>query len=200
MSWNANLPANSTPIRQYPTVLTDNFVAIETGDSSFQPDKINYQKQGGNPAAINNVIEVFSKNNGIGKTKLYSVEYDSAVAGNSVVRQISTVISGTTALPAFVGATNTVDLIDFSGTPSSFGNIYVFKSAVGSTSRAASFYWWNGTAVIVDQCARWSGGAQIMDGGSLLTMQASGTKITITYDNNAGLTVSWYYNSIAPEA
>lgn len=51
MAWNAALPANNTKIRNTPTILTDNFAAIEQGDLSLAHWQVNFTDRDNVPGA-----------------------------------------------------------------------------------------------------------------------------------------------------
>ncbi|MDX1532802.1 MAG: hypothetical protein R3230_01195 [Nitrosopumilaceae archaeon] len=81
MAWDKTLPSNTTKIRNYPTVLTDNFKAIEEGDSSLQLWKGNLIQRNAipsapavDPAKITNVMQLYSKQNADGNTDLYVID------------------------------------------------------------------------------------------------------------------------------
>lgn len=78
MSYDNNQPANNAQLRNAPQLIRDNFQAIQAGDSSFKPDKINFGQQGGNAAAIASTYVMFSKSDG-GNTELFGINPSSNV-------------------------------------------------------------------------------------------------------------------------
>ena len=77
MAFDKTLPANSTKLRNAPTVLTDNFAAIEEADSSFKPYAINLQDRNplavaNDPATISGSSIIYVKQDGSGNPELYS--------------------------------------------------------------------------------------------------------------------------------
>lgn len=86
MAWDKSLPNNGTKIRNYPSVLTSNFAALEEGESTLQVWKQNYIERDAipsapavDPARIDDVMQVYSKQNADGETDLYVTD-DRAVA------------------------------------------------------------------------------------------------------------------------
>lgn len=78
MAWDKTLPSNTTKIRQYPTVLTANFAAVEEGDSSLQNWKINLIQRNAipsappvTPAKIANVVQVYAKQSIFSRSELF---------------------------------------------------------------------------------------------------------------------------------
>lgn len=61
MAFSPSLPADDAKIRDFPQQMRDNFTAIDTGDTSFAPDKLNLSVQGGDPTLLNNSIILYSK-------------------------------------------------------------------------------------------------------------------------------------------
>ena len=81
MAWDRELPANNTKIRYYPTVLQDNFSAIEQGGDSLQLWKINMIQRNAipsapvvTPARVDNTMQMYSKQNADGLTDLYVLD------------------------------------------------------------------------------------------------------------------------------
>lgn len=83
MAFNNALPADTTKLRVGPSVIRDNFVAIEDGDSSFKPVKINFAVQGADPVAIADSLLAFSKDDSDGVAQLFTI------AENNDVEQLS---------------------------------------------------------------------------------------------------------------
>jgi len=81
MAWDKTLPNNTTKIRNYPTVLTANFAAVEEGQDSLQQWKANFIERNAIPSApavtptrIDDTMQVFSKQNADGETDLYVLD------------------------------------------------------------------------------------------------------------------------------
>lgn len=81
MAWDKTLPNNSTKIRNYPTVLTANFAAMEEGQSSLQQWKANFIERNAipsappvDPARIDDTMQLYSKQNADGETDLYVID------------------------------------------------------------------------------------------------------------------------------
>jgi hypothetical protein len=86
MAWDKSLPNNGTKIRNYPTVLTSNFAAVEEGGTTLQFWKQNFIERNAipsapavDPARIDDVMQVYSKQNADGETDLYVTD-DRAIA------------------------------------------------------------------------------------------------------------------------
>lgn len=118
MAFDKTLPSNSTKIRNYPTVLTDNFAAIEEGDLTLVHWQVNFIERNAVPGAPppandptrqDDTMILFSKQDSGGETELFFLD-DRSPANNvqitengalgSVATQISldslTFDSGTT--------------------------------------------------------------------------------------------------------
>lgn len=70
MAWDKSLPSNITKIRNYPTVLGDNFSAVEEGDDTLKIWKANFIERNAIPSApavtptrIDDTMQIFSKQN-----------------------------------------------------------------------------------------------------------------------------------------
>lgn len=83
MAYDKTLPSNTTKIRNYPTVLTDNFSAIEQGDISLKHWQINFIERNAVPGApppandptrADDTIILFSKQDGASETELYFMD------------------------------------------------------------------------------------------------------------------------------
>ena len=70
MTWNASLPSNTTKIRNYPTILQDNFNSVEQGDLSLKYQALNIDERAGDPTRSDDTMIIFSKNDG-SNTELY---------------------------------------------------------------------------------------------------------------------------------
>ena len=86
MTWDKTLPSNTTKIRQYPTVLTANFAAVEEGDSTLQQWKINLIQRNAipsappvTPAKIANVVQVYAKQSIFSRSELFVTDDHSPV-------------------------------------------------------------------------------------------------------------------------
>lgn len=81
MAFDKSLPNNGTKIRNYPTVLTANFSEVEEGGSTLKVWKQNYIERNAIPSApavdptrIDDVMQVYSKQNADGETDLYVID------------------------------------------------------------------------------------------------------------------------------
>ena len=82
MAWDATLPNNQTKIRNYPTVLTANFAAVEQGGDTLQQWKANFIERNAitaappaTPTRIDNVMQVYSRQNDTdSKTDLFILD------------------------------------------------------------------------------------------------------------------------------
>lgn len=90
MAWDKTLPSNTTKIRNYPTVLTDNFSAIEEGDLTLTHWQVNFIERNAVPGAPppandptrqDNTMILFSKQDGGGNTELFFLD-DRSPANN----------------------------------------------------------------------------------------------------------------------
>jgi hypothetical protein len=88
MAFDKTLPANGTKIRDYPTVLGNNFTAIQEGDDTLQYWQTNYVDRDTvagappptqDPVAIADTMVVFSKNDG-SNTELFSMDPSSVIS------------------------------------------------------------------------------------------------------------------------
>lgn len=93
MAWDKTLPTNSTKIRDYPDVLTNNFTAIEEGVTTLQNWKFNLIQRNAipsapavTPARIDNVMQLFAKQNAASRTDLYVLD-DRATANTIQITQ-----------------------------------------------------------------------------------------------------------------
>ena len=83
MSWDSSLPANSTKIRDYPTVLTNNFAAIEQGDTSLKQWQINFIDRNtvpgapppaSDPTRADDTMYVYSKTDSAANTEMFIMD------------------------------------------------------------------------------------------------------------------------------
>jgi hypothetical protein len=79
MTWNASLPSNSTKIRNYPTVLTNNFSAVEQGDISLKHWQSNFIERNGvapsnDPTRADDTMILYSKQDASGNTELFVLD------------------------------------------------------------------------------------------------------------------------------
>lgn len=83
MAFDKTLPNNQTKIRNYPTVLTDNFAGIQEGDESFQPWQLNMIDRdsvagapppASDPTRIDDTMIIFSKEDGAANTELFVMD------------------------------------------------------------------------------------------------------------------------------
>jgi len=104
MAFDKTLPTNSTKIRNYPTVLGDNFAAIEEGDLTFTPWQINFIERNAVPGAPppandptrqDDTIIMFSKQDGAGETELFILD-DRNPANNFQITEAGKIGSAST--------------------------------------------------------------------------------------------------------
>lgn len=90
MAWDKTLPTNATKIRNYPTVLTDNFSAVEEGDITLKHWQVNFIERNAVPGApppavdptrADDTMIIFSKQDGGGETELWILD-DRSPANN----------------------------------------------------------------------------------------------------------------------
>ena len=83
MAWDKTLPANSTKIRNYPTVLTDNFSAIEEGELTLKHWQVNFIERDAVPGAppptndptrADDTMILFSKQDPAAETELFFMD------------------------------------------------------------------------------------------------------------------------------
>lgn len=83
MAYDKTLPTNTTKIRNYPTVLTDNFAAIEEGDLSLKHWQVNFIERNAVPGApppandptrADDTMIFFSKQDGSGETEMFLMD------------------------------------------------------------------------------------------------------------------------------
>lgn len=81
MAYDKNLPTDQTKLRNYPTVLTDNFIAIEEGDITLQHWQINMVERNSVPGPIPNdptreddVMILYSKQDSSGETEAFILD------------------------------------------------------------------------------------------------------------------------------
>lgn len=81
MAFDKSLPSTQTKIRNYSTVLTSNFGAIEEGQDTLQQWKINLIERNAipsapavNPTRVDNVMQLYSKQNADSLTDLYVLD------------------------------------------------------------------------------------------------------------------------------
>ena len=106
MAFDKTLPTNSTKIKNYPTVLTNNFAGIQTGDETFKVWQLNFadrnQVAGAppptqDPTRIDDTMIVFSKDDPDGETELFIID-DRSTANNFQITQNGALGSTTTPL------------------------------------------------------------------------------------------------------
>lgn len=83
MAFDKTLPSNSTKIRNYPTVLGDNFSALEEGDLTFKQWQVNFIERNAVPGApppandptrADDTMILFSKQDGASETELFFMD------------------------------------------------------------------------------------------------------------------------------
>lgn len=87
MAWDATQPQGSTKIRNLGNVITPNWDAIETADSTFLPQGLNFADRdviappiSSDPTAIADVVIAYSKQNGAGKPQGYAIDPDNSIS------------------------------------------------------------------------------------------------------------------------
>jgi len=93
MAYDKTLPTNSTKIRNYPTVLTDNFAGIEEGDISLKYWQANFIERDAIPSApattptrADDTMIMYSKQDASGETELFILD-DRATANDIQVTE-----------------------------------------------------------------------------------------------------------------
>lgn len=88
MAWDSTLPTNTTKIRNYPTVLTDNFIAIE-GDISLKSWQMNFAERDSVPGAPPPAVDptgtadtciLFSKTDPTGNPEMFHMDETSVIS------------------------------------------------------------------------------------------------------------------------
>lgn len=83
MSWDSSLPANTTKIRDYPTILTNNFTAVEQGNTSLRQWQVNFIDRdtvpgapppASNPTRLNDTMYIFSKTDSSANTEMFIMD------------------------------------------------------------------------------------------------------------------------------
>jgi len=104
MAFDKTLPTNSTKIRNYPTVLGDNFAAIEEGDLTLTHWQINFIERNAVPGAPppandptrqDDTMIMFSKQDGAGETELFILD-DRSPANNFQITEAGKIGSAST--------------------------------------------------------------------------------------------------------
>lgn len=78
MAWDKNLPQDSTKIRNYPTLLTNNFKAVEEGDQGLEHWQVRFNDRdalgiASNPTRADDEMAIFSKDDGT-NTEMYIMD------------------------------------------------------------------------------------------------------------------------------
>ena len=106
MAFDKTLPSNVTKIRNYPTVLTDNFAAIEEGDLSLTHWQLNFIERNAVPGAPppandptrqDDTMILFSKQDSGGETELFFLD-DRSPANNVQITENGALGSASTAM------------------------------------------------------------------------------------------------------
>ncbi|HUX61395.1 MAG TPA: hypothetical protein VMV32_08790, partial [Ignavibacteriaceae bacterium] len=84
MAFDDTQPTDNTKIRDLGVVIRPNFVAIETGDSSFEPEKVNLLNRTTatvpiDPVAIATSYIMYSKEDSSGDPQLYGIDPNSNI-------------------------------------------------------------------------------------------------------------------------
>ena len=85
MVFDKTQPQGSTKIRNLGDVITPNWDAIETGDSTFLPQALNLADRdslaiASDPTAIADSVILYSKQNAAGKPQAYAIDPDSVIS------------------------------------------------------------------------------------------------------------------------
>lgn len=84
MAWDLTQPTNTTKIRNLGVVIRPNWQAIETADSTFQPDALNLTDRdaaslSSDPTAISTAVITYCKKDPNGNPELFSIDPSSNV-------------------------------------------------------------------------------------------------------------------------
>lgn len=113
MAWSASTPSNSTKIRNYPTVLTNNWQAIEENDSGVVADSLNQwvvhlidrSTIGGSntPSRLDNVNQLYTRNDG-STNQLFMLDSENPANEIQLTRSTEVTVgaTGQTCLPGGV--------------------------------------------------------------------------------------------------
>lgn len=81
MAFDKTLPSNSTKIRNYPSVLTSNFAAIQTGDLTFKSEALNFIERdavvpgiASDPTRDDDTMIIYSKQDAATNTELFVMD------------------------------------------------------------------------------------------------------------------------------
>ena len=113
MAWDDSLPSNSTKIRNYPTVLTDNWKAIEENDTGVVATSLNQwaihlidrSTIGGSntPSRLDNINQIYTRNDG-STNQLYMLDSENPANEVQLTRSTEVTVgaNGQTFLPGGV--------------------------------------------------------------------------------------------------
>lgn len=76
--WDRNEPADDSLIRDFPSLVRDNFRTIQDGGSTFTVTQFNYAEQGSDPSLLASNFRTYAKNDGT-TTSLYGINPDGNV-------------------------------------------------------------------------------------------------------------------------
>jgi len=79
MAWDKTQPQGSTKIRNLGDVITPNWDAIETGDTTFKPQAINLAFSGAAPAHLDDTIRLYSIKDGSGIPQAYTIDQNDVI-------------------------------------------------------------------------------------------------------------------------
>ena len=84
MTWDKTLPQGSTKLRNLGDVITPNWDAIETADSTFLPQALNLADRdalaiASDPTAIADAVIAYSKQDAAGNPQAYTIDPDSVI-------------------------------------------------------------------------------------------------------------------------
>lgn len=79
MAWDATQPANGIKIRNGPSSIRNNFIAIVTGDTTFTPESVNFSNRtplgsSNDPSTLSNSYRVFCKEDANSNAELFGVD------------------------------------------------------------------------------------------------------------------------------
>ena len=156
MAFDKALPTNNTKIRNYPTVLNDNFAAIQTGDITFKTWQINFTDRDlvdgappptQDPTRSDDTIILFSKQDAVNaETELFLLD-DQNPANEIQLSQVGKLGSATTQIAAqdvsFATETSTyasTNMVAYWAVVNSGGSIVAQSGGLGSSRIIQGIY------------------------------------------------------------
>jgi len=191
MAYDSTQPTDTTKIRNLGVVIRPNWVAIETGDATFQPQALNLISRPSVPVAtdptvIADTYTMYCKEDANGNVLPYGIGPTPGGLAPGVISQIPRVKSGTTV----IAGSGTTTLFDLTGEPDSYGPLYIWRvDSANSQAYATAFFTWNTTRLNFLQTAA---------NTSITSVQGANPLVTIT--TSTGMTVTWFYFNMFPEA